>query len=611
MQKYSSVQKRNFRVEQKIDSSDLNRSESLTIHQIEAELWLERNLNQLFVRLNNCLSSNPAQNANDIEREIYQTLVTQLHLALENIGVAIALADTNDNNSKIESSFRVCYTAPTATDYPGWLSTTLLTTKKTLSLRLKEVITWSDLQHLQSQEPQGAWPLVDSQCIIGWVISATPNEPLLFQSPAYTQLRSQLIERSLIATANTLAQYKQIQAVSLQCQQLESRNRELVRTNQLKSEFLANTSHEIRTPLSSILGFTHLLLAQGYNPGNLRHQEYLNIILTSGQHLLALLNDILDLSKIAANQLEVQWESVNVPELCRSVLTLVKEKASDKGLDLCLELDPRVTTLIADPLRLKQMLFNLLANALKFTTQGKVGLRVKYRSVFLDFTVWDTGTGISQQEQSRLFQPYTQIANVVGHQEGTGLGLAVTQRLAELHGGWVEVQSELNYGSQFTIVLPLTSGVQVCVAPGTVAGTIGTSKVAKIVEETRANTTVAVMVVEDNLHNAKLMTTYLGKLGYQMIWASNGKQMWEALKRQIPALILMDVHLPDIDGLELLQQLQAYEQYQKIPVIVQTAMAMKGDRENCLKAGAIDYISKPIDLKILATLVSKYINSFS
>ena len=183
----------------------------------------------------------------------------------------------------------------------------------------------------------------------------------------------------------------------------------------------------------------------------------MNIIQSSGKHLLALINDILDLSKIEANQLEVQWEEINVQTLCQNVFALVKEKAANKGLKLHLEIDPNATNLVADSLRLKQMLLNLLFNALKFTTTGTVGLKVETYGLLMHFTVWDTGTGISKDHQAGLFQPYFQIANsVVTREEGTGLGLAVTRKLAELHGGSVEVESELAHGSRFTIILPLT-----------------------------------------------------------------------------------------------------------------------------------------------------------
>lgn len=611
MQQHSSVPERNSEVDTTFRKT-ANTPEALQIRQLHAELWLERCLNQLQRRIDDCLvcALTTQKTDRESEAEIFQTVVKELSVALTTGSVAIVLADTaaSDCSPVSEPAFQICYVAATqqARTETTNLNAVILATGKSLSLKLAEVITLKDLQQLQSQKPQSAWSVHDDQGVMCWLIAATPPSSDLESLDA---LKSQLMERSLTATVLALADLRRIQAAFLKCQQLEVRNRELLRTNRLKSEFLANTSHEIRTPLSSILGFTHLLQAQGYSPDNLRHHEYLNIILSSGQHLLALINDILDLSKIEANQIEVQWEAVDVPVLCRSVMALVKEKASDKGLALHLDLDPHATTIVADSLRLKQMLFNLLANALKFTSQGAVGLQVKHKGVFLHFTVWDTGIGISQEEQTQLFQPYFQIANVVaGRQEGTGLGLALTQKLAELHGGRVEVKSEINHGSQFTVVLPYTRAGLGGRSRGALSGAgeeVGVDS-STLPERHPPLATAPIMLVEDNLHNAKLITTYLKKLGYQAIWVKNAAQMWQALVGPQPALILMDVHLPDVDGLTLVQQLQAHEQYRTIPVIAQTAMAMKGDRETCLAAGAIDYISKPIDLKSLAQLLSKY-----
>ncbi|WP_254721805.1 ATP-binding protein [Kovacikia minuta] len=423
--------------------------------------------------------------------------------------------------------------------------------------------------------------------------------------------------------------------------------------------------------MSSILGFTHLLKAQSFSPTNLRHQEYLNIILTSGQHLLALINDILDLSKIEANQLDLNWEVVEVQTVCQTALTLVREKASDKGLTLKLEIAPQVNTLIADSLRLKQMLFNLLSNAIKFTVRGSVGVQVTQAEGLVHFTVWDTGIGISKEHQLLLFRPYSQITNtVVGREQGTGLGLALTQKLAELHGGWVDLISEIDQGSRSTISLPLTpatlqDGPELdTTAPEPVVMkivhsprapepspllTIGEASMGSnpavidrpgligddcpteiLVHRSRSSRSVKrssqqlqqlqenlpaldppysnrLLLVEDNIHNAKLILAFLSKLGYEVTWVKDGREMWQALERSIPALILMDINLPVVDGLTLTRQLKSDERYQTIPIIAQTAMAMAGDRALCLEAGAVNYISKPIDLDILKHLVSQYL----
>jgi signal transduction histidine kinase/ActR/RegA family two-component response regulator len=403
---------------------------------------------------------------------------------------------------------------------------------------------------------------------------------------------------------------------------LIQKNRELTQISQLKSEFLANTSHEIRTPLSSILGFTHLLREQGLNPDSLRHQEYLRIILTSGQHLLALINDILDLSKIEANQMDLEWEPIDLAALCKTVLILVKEKANDKGITLKLDLAPELAldlALQADPLRLKQMLFNLLSNALKFTDQGVVGLRVQAAGEFVRFVVWDTGVGIDAEQQASLFRAYKQLSqSETTRGEGTGLGLALTQKLAELHGGWVEVASTRGEGSTFTIVLPLiplpierpvttstTPPILQTVIPAPIAVTPN-----PVIPNSRrfrqASRSYHILLVEDNSNNARLIIAYLCKLGYEVTWAKDSETMWRSLTQSLPAVILMDVNLPGTSGLTLTRQLREQERYCHIPIIAQTAMAMTGDKEICLEAGVNDYVTKPIDLPHLAEVMARY-----
>ncbi|MBW4563147.1 MAG: hybrid histidine kinase/response regulator HrmK [Mojavia pulchra JT2-VF2] len=593
MQQYSSLPEQNSQI-------DASPKLLTTIEQLRAELWLESSLNQLQSHLNDCLLSacNMPQ-AGATEAEIYQTLVKDLKIALKTSKVAIALFPPQAAVGK------VCYVSSSPPRNSQLPSLELLSKKrKKLRLRLEELIELEDLQHLENQQPPSAWLLFDNfDGVTSWLIIATPSirsDGELFNA-SQAKLRSQLITRSVKHCSVVLAQLRQIQSLQQKSQHLGSFNCELERTNQLKNQFLANTSHEIRTPLSSIIGFTHLLLAQGYNPTKERHKEYLNIIQSSGKHLLALINDILDLSKIEANQLEVQREIVNVPALCHNVLALVKEKAANKGIKLLLDISPDVITLVADPLRLKQMLLNLLFNALKFTTTGTVGLQVIAKGIFVHFTVWDTGTGISKADQTQLFQPYFQIANAaVSRNEGTGLGLAVTQKLAEIHGGWVEVESEVDRGSRFTIVLPLNQ--QGAVGGNSDVVSLSSLSPLPIVP----NSFIEILLVEDDLHNAKLMQVYLEKLGYQVSWVKNAAEMWEVLTKLDPAIILMDVNLPDGNGLNLVRQLRENQQYRMTPVIAQTAMAMKGDRETCLAAGVNDYISKPIDLPLLASLVAKY-----
>lgn len=665
-------------------SETLSTSRAVQMRQLEIQLRYEQCLNHLGRSLQRCvtayleLDDASIEVATQAEAELFQVVIQALGTVLDDCLVAIALPTSPGSTSHGSANNEPRLAADVSFDragddqahwtirhmFPPVLSPKpffpwLLAAGSPFRLELNSSIATEDMEAWHSQYPGQICRIAHSHQTIGWLL-VLPSYPMesSIGSSGVDEAGINFLEQVVCHCA---ASWHQLQLLRVQKQahhQVLAHNQELRQTNQLKSEFLANTSHEIRTPLSSILGFTHLLQQQGFNAMNLRHQEYLKIILTSGQHLLALINDILDLSKIEANQLNLQWESVDVREVCQMAMTLVKEKASDKGLELRLEIDPTVTTLTVDPLRLKQMLFNLLSNAIKFTVQGRVGLQVAPVNHFLCLTVWDTGTGIATEQQQLLFKPYSQLDNAaVARGEGTGLGLALTQKLAELHGGTVQLTSELNRGSRFSIFLPLHQSVlrqPEALAVMDCSSTIDTvgspeasdrspfsatghsakhitqptkpRKSVRALQHTEAAVVDAarqeaarpaivlarpnsVLLVEDNPHNARLVLTYLSKLGYEVTWAKLGQEMWQALDRALPAVILMDVHLPDEDGLVLTRHLRADDRYRHIPVIAQTAMAMKGDRDLCLEAGVNDYISKPIDLDILAKVVAKYARS--
>jgi signal transduction histidine kinase/ActR/RegA family two-component response regulator len=461
---------------------------------------------------------------------------------------------------------------------------------------------------------QTGWPLTSQATTapIGWLMLETTSAIGWRQS-----IQQTFVQRAIGQLAYVLRNAEIWQQAQTQTRSLQQTNQELAQVSKLKSEFLANTSHEIRTPLSSILGFTHLLREQGFTPDNLKHQEYLRIILTSGQHLLALINDILDLSKIEANQMDLEWVDTALDPLCKLALTLVKEKANDKGLALRLDRHADCDRIAADPLRLKQMLFNLLSNAIKFTETGSIGLRLQPDGQYMRFTVWDTGAGIPPEQQALLFRAYSQLPQGEANRSiGTGLGLALTQKLAALHGGWIEVASTVGEGSAFTIVLPLAPATAILpptqptptalatgisLTPLELIAPIPTSKKFR-----KAARNYHLLLVEDNQPNARLIITYLCKLGYEVTWAKDSQMMWRSLEQSLPAMILMDVNLPDVDGLTLTRQLREHERYQSLPIIAQTAMAMAGDRETCMAAGVDEYITKPIDLNKLADVIRQY-----
>lgn len=598
MQQSSSLPERNLQ----IDGKPL----LTTIEHLRYQLWLESSLNQLQIRLKDYLISLATTTSLAIatESDILEIVVNELHKALSDsliaftqCIVAVALFEPEQTIGQISHISNLSFT-PNIESIP--------TTGKKLILRLHKSIQLQDLQQMETQ--QGAWHLFkNAQGKKGWLIvntSSFPADSKLFKD-AFAPLKLQLITKTIEHCRTALAELAKIQSCQQYYQQLAQVNQDLEETNQLKNQFLANTSHEIRTPLSSIIGFTHLLLAQGYEPDKARHQEYLNIIQSSGKHLLGLINDILDLSKIEANQLEVQWEIVEISTLCRNILALVKEKAANKGLILSLEIAPDIKNVIADPLRLKQMLLNLLFNAIKFTTKGTIGLKVSSEDEFLRFTIWDTGTGISAEDQALLFQPYSQVVNpAVNPDEGTGLGLVVTQKLAEIHGGYLELESLVNQGSRFSILLPLKPTGKVLTAIETTAEN-DLEAVGHPCHHHSLISSSLILLVEDDFANGELISIYLRKLGYQVTWVKNQREMWANLQETNPAIILMDVSLPDANGLDLVQELREKDKYQHIPIIAQTAMAMKGDRETCLAAGFNDYISKPIDLQLLGSMLGK------
>ncbi|MBP0006767.1 MAG: PAS domain S-box protein [Cyanobacteria bacterium SBC] len=383
--------------------------------------------------------------------------------------------------------------------------------------------------------------------------------------------------------------------------ELATKNLELERSSRLKSVFLANMSHELRTPLTSILGFSNLLLQELYGSLNEKQRLYLDRIYDSGEHLLKLIGDVLDLSKVEAGKIELNPTLVSIPQLCADAIALVSEQARSRQIQIQTDLDPTLKTFIADEVRLRQMLLNLLSNAIKFSELGgRVGLDVQYRDRQLHLSVWDNGIGIPEDQQALLFQPFQQLDNSLSRQhEGSGLGLALTRKLAELHGGTVTCQSQVNRGSRFTIVLPLQPS-------DTANPDRDNADSHRFESESPAPEKNLLLLIEDHDYNALLLKDILEFWGYEVKRTANGQEALDWLENHSPASILMDIHLPGIDGLEVTRRIKADPRWQNIPVIATTALAMVGDRERCLEAGCDDYLSKPIGCDRLARILTKY-----
>lgn len=387
--------------------------------------------------------------------------------------------------------------------------------------------------------------------------------------------------------------------------QLSVLNKALEKASRAKDEFLANMSHELRTPLNGILGMAEILLEGQRGELNERQRTYVTTIDNSGRHLLSLINDILDLSKIEAEKLELQIEKVSVRGVCQASLSFVKEPASKKGITLDLAIEEGVEFLHADERRLKQILVNLLSNAVKFTPEkGRIGLEVRlsHGRRLLDFSVSDTGIGIPAEDQERLFSPFTQVDNsFTRNHEGTGLGLALVKRLTEMHGGAVLLDSEVGRGSRFTVCLPWQESDNTLHLPTDFA--VSADDVSRLTADRKNDATI--LLVEDNQANLLMIGDYLNAKGYRMVYASNGYEALEGADEASPDLILMDIQMPRMDGLEATQRLRADPRFADTPIVVLTAYAMAGDRERCLEAGATAYLSKPVKLRELAVIVEK------
>jgi PAS domain S-box-containing protein len=366
-------------------------------------------------------------------------------------------------------------------------------------------------------------------------------------------------------------------------------NVELAKASRLKDEFLSSMSHELRTPLTGILGLSETMQMGTYGNLTPRQEKALKNIENSGRHLLELINDILDLSKIEAGKLDMQFSLCSLMEICQASLHLTKGLAQQKRLNVAFTMNNTQLVLRADGRRLKQMLVNLLSNAIKFTPEGgTLGLEVceNDEEQTLRLSVWDHGIGIKEEEMGKLFKPFVQIDSSLSRQySGTGLGLSLVQRMADLHGGSVEVSSTYGQGSRFTIVLPWSPDLSSQAISSSLDG-----------QARPLDALDKLMTIEDNELDAEQITTYLKSLGLDNTIHPVARGAVEVAVARRPKMILLDLHLPDGSGLDVLAKLQADERTQAIPVIV---IALDERRSEAAELGAVGYLLKPFTLEEL------------
>ncbi|MFN8381713.1 MAG: ATP-binding protein [Anaerolineales bacterium] len=387
---------------------------------------------------------------------------------------------------------------------------------------------------------------------------------------------------------------------------VKERTVDVVYANRVKDEFLANMSHELRTPLNGILGFSEALLDGVYGELVKRQGYAVNMIYSSGEHLLELINDILDISKIEAGKSDFRFEEVEVNQICHSSIIFIKHLANKKSITVEYTISEADTILIADPRRLKQILINLLSNAVKFTPEkGKVILEVKVdaQECLIHFSVTDTGIGITPENLPKLFTPFVQLdVGLSRKYEGSGLGLALVKKMVEMHLGSINVQSEFGKGSCFSFALPWSQNTQShnnsnLFETGNETFDMNLGRLSRAREK--------ILIAEDNESNVLATRDYLENLGYQVFIARDGQEVFSKAIEIVPNIILMDIHMPNLDGFEATRRLRADSRFATLPIIALTAFAMTGDRERCLEAGMDEYLSKPVKLKELAQLIER------
>ncbi len=458
-----------------------------------------------------------------------------------------------------------------------------------------------------------------------FLITAAAQAGVAFENARLFQSAQQeLKERQRAEAALRDLNLKLEQRVQERTAELQTAYVELEHASRLKDEFLASMSHELRTPLTGILNISEALKDQIYGSLNEKQTKSLSLIEESGQHLLGLINDILEVSKLDAGQMELQVELFGVSEVCQRSLQLVRAIAEKKRQTISFSIEPPFAEINADPLRLNQILVNLLSNACKFTPeQGQVGLEVcgDSETQSLNFTVWDSGIGIATEDMPKLFKAFQQIDSSLARQHaGTGLGLALVQRLVDLHGGSVRVKSTPGKGSRFTVSLPWYGQKQLIEAPavseyenaGIDFGKEGENHPYNLLTETgqpSSQTVLAplILFVDDNETNSMVYGDFLLSRGYRLEMASNGLEALRRAQEIEPDLVIMDIQMPGMDGLEVIRRLrsQTDPQIATSIILALTALAMPGDRERCLEAGADEYLSRPVSLKKLDQVIQE------
>ena len=407
--------------------------------------------------------------------------------------------------------------------------------------------------------------------------------------------------------------------------ELEEKVEQLTLASHYKAQFLASMSHELRTPLNSLLILARLLVDNPEKNLKPKQVDYAKTIHAAGSDLLTLIGDIVDLAKIESGTVLLEFESARVSDLVDYVERTFRQVAIDRSLLFEIATEKGVpATIRTDLKRLQQILKNLLSNAFKFTERGRVSLRIAPASSgwspghpglegdfgVLAFTVEDTGIGIAESQREAIFEAFRPGAGAA-HYRGTGLGLSICRQLTRLLGGEIRVESTAGAGSRFTLYLPLKAGKESATrnakhVPAPVAVPPGNA--AELPKLGAGLSGRKILIIDDDIRNIFALTGALEEHGIKVVDAENGKAGLDLLQRQSDIdAVLMDMMMPDLDGFDSIRLIRGLKQFRELPIIAVTARAMKGDREKCIAAGATDYISKPVSVSHLLTLLKAWL----
>jgi PAS domain S-box-containing protein len=477
-------------------------------------------------------------------------------------------------------------------------------------------------------------PIWNGDTLIGMIgVANRPN--------GYTLDLVQSLNPLLVTCSTLIEGYRENYRRQQAEESLKASLLELARATRLKDEFLANMSHELRTPLNAILGMSEGLQDQVFGPITPEQSKALLTIEHSGTHLLALINDVLDVAKIESGQIELDLGPIAIGALCHTCLDFIKQMALKKHISLHIDVPLQLPDVHGDERRLRQVLINLLTNAVKFTPDGGIVtlaagipapvnldsdqsqnsgsvsiLAAPWDPLFapastplsgippmIRIAITDTGIGIAPEHMPKLFQPFVQIDSALNRQyTGTGLGLALVKRLVKLHGGQVSLGSVVGLGSCFAIDLPC--GAEVCVVEGSLEGPQPALPAPPL-------SSPLILLAEDNEANTTTICSYLRAKGFQIIVAKDGGEAITLTQTSCPDLILMDIQMPKVDGLQAIQTIRQDPRFQSTPIIALTALAMTEDQERCLAAGATDYMAKPVKLKALVNRIQDLMSQYT